>query len=318
MELNRRRLRVATGMLAALVWMGVATASATANAADNPAVAASAPAMSAPAAPAPAPTPRTSTAGASVRVLGPLPMPGLDRSRTIRVYLPPGYDAGKRRYPVVYMQDGQNLFDDATSYVGEWGVDETMDALAASDGIEAIVVGIDHGDDKRALELSPWTNPHFGQAEGAHYLRFLVETVKPYIDANFRTRPGRDDTAIVGSSLGALESQYALCHYPAVFGKAGLLSPPYDFSAEIFAAGACVQPPANSRVYMVIGGTEGRQHVFNVDMFWRMVALLRTRPAPGTALRAIVRPGARHDEAAWRKEFPEAMRFLFGQPRGAG
>jgi predicted alpha/beta superfamily hydrolase len=103
---------------------------------------------------------RPSTAGASVQLITPpLHMAGLGRERSIRVYLPPSYGKGKRRYPVLYMHDGQNLFDDATSFVGEWGVDESMDALAKSQGIEVIVVGIDHGQDKRISELSPWANP---------------------------------------------------------------------------------------------------------------------------------------------------------------
>ena len=88
------------------------------------------------------------SAGPGVRVLEPMTIPGLDRERTIRLYLPPGYDASTKRYPVLYMHDGQNLFDDATSYVGEWGVDEALDALAA-EGLELIVVGIDHGGEKR-------------------------------------------------------------------------------------------------------------------------------------------------------------------------
>ncbi len=89
---------------------------------------------------------KPSTAGPTVAVLHPaLEMPGLDRSRTLRLYLPPGYAQGNRRYPVIYMHDGQNLFDDATAYAGEWGIDEALDELAARTGFEAIVVGIDDG-----------------------------------------------------------------------------------------------------------------------------------------------------------------------------
>ena len=138
------------------------------------------------------------TAGPGVRVLPPMTIPGLGRERTIRLYLPPGYDASTKRYPVLYMHDGQNLFDDATSYVGEWGVDEALDALAA-DGLELIVVGIDHGGEKRFNELSPVSHPRFGAGENRQYTDFVVNVLKPHIDATYRTRPEREHTGIMGS-----------------------------------------------------------------------------------------------------------------------
>ena len=258
---------------------------------------------------------RPSTATAGVHVLSPpLAMPGLDRQRTIRVYLPPSYGAGERRYPVLYMHDGQNLFDDATSYIGEWGVDESMDALAKSDGIEVIVVGIDHGGDKRITEQGPWTNPRYGVSEGKQYLDFVVNTVKPFIDAKFRTRPGRGDTGIMGASLGALSSQYAMYEYPDVFGMAGLFSPSYDFSDEVYSYTAARHLPAGSRLYLVIGGKEGREPLFNVANVWKMEAQLRAAGDPDVTLYSAVRAGAEHNETFWKTEFPIAIRFLFGKP----
>src|ERR1700750_628974 len=127
-------------------------------------------------APAPATPPRASTAAPGVHVLAPLAMPGLGRDRTLRLYLPPSYaSAPDRRYPVIYMHDGQNLFDDATSYAGEWNVDETLDAFARTRGFEAIVVGIDNGGEERLHELSPWTNPKYGPAQGQLYMAFVVD-----------------------------------------------------------------------------------------------------------------------------------------------
>jgi predicted alpha/beta superfamily hydrolase len=260
-----------------------------------------------------APT-RPSTAGASVQVLGPLAMPGLDRQRRIRVYLPPSYGSGHRRYRVLYMHDGQNLFDDATSFVGEWGVDESMDALAKSDGIELIVVGIDHGDDKRIAELSPWTNPRYAKSEGAQYMDFVVGTVKPYIDQHFRTRTGRDDTGIMGSSLGALSSHYAVHQYPQVFGKAGMLSPSYWYSAEIYDYTAAHDLPPGTRLYLAIGGKEGDTPMAEVGHFWRMVSLLQSKQQPGVSIHAAVVAGAGHNEGFWRREFPQAVRYLFKTP----
>jgi predicted alpha/beta superfamily hydrolase/endonuclease/exonuclease/phosphatase family metal-dependent hydrolase len=258
---------------------------------------------------------RPSTATAGVQILAPpLAMPGLDRERTIRVYLPPSYNTSKRRYPVLYMHDGQNLFDDATSYIGEWGVDENMDALAKSNGIEVIVVGIDHGGDKRIAEQGPWTNPRYGASEGKQYLDFIVNTVKPFIDGKFRTRPGREDTGIMGASLGALSSQYAMYEYPDVFGKAGLFSPSYDFSDEVYPFVAARHLPAGTRLYLVIGGKEGREPLFNVANVWKMVAQLQAAGDPDVALYSAVRAGAEHNETFWRSEFPKAMLYLFGKP----
>jgi alpha-glucosidase len=267
---------------------------------------ASAPAPAAPAAPA-----RASTAGPGVHILARrLAMPGLGRERTIRLYLPPSYEASPdRRYPVIYMHDAQNLFDDATSYAGEWGVDETMDAFARTRGFEAIVVGIDHGEGERVHELAPWPNPRYGAAQGAQYMAFVVDVVKPYIDAHYRTRPGRADTVIAGSSMGGLVSHYALLRYPQVFGKAAIFSPSYWFSDEVYAQTRAHPWPADTRVYFYIGGREGDESVPDVQ---RMLPLVAASAQAARELTLHVEPDNRHDERAWRVEFPRAVAWLFG------
>lgn len=258
---------------------------------------------------------RPSTASANVHVLTPpLSMAGLARERTIRVYLPPSYPQGKRRYAVLYMHDGQNLFDDATSFVGEWGVDESMDALAKSNGIEVIVVGIDHGGDKRISELSPWPNPRFGPAEGRQYLEFVVDTVKPFIDGNYRSKPGRRHTGIMGSSLGGLSSHYAIHEYPGTFGKAAILSPSYWFASDVYGFSATRRLPKATRLYLVAGDSEGDEPLVVVRDLNTMAAQLRATNARNLALFAAIRPGAKHNEAFWRQEFPKAMIYLYGKP----
>ncbi len=260
---------------------------------------------------------RPHTAGNTVHVISPpLAMPGLDRSRTIRVYLPPGYAEGSKRYRVLYMHDAQNLFDDATSFVGEWGVDEAMDALAKSDGIELIVVGIDHGNEHRINELRPWANPRFGAAEGDAYLDFVVGTVKPFIDRNYRTRTRRSDTGIMGSSIGALISHYAMFRHGDVFGRIGILSPSYWVSEEIYAYTEARRLKRGTRIYLVAGDKEGSEPADwakNVEKVRRMELVLRRSQGGRIALRTGIRVGAEHNEAAWRREFPEAVRFLFGR-----
>ena len=254
--------------------------------------------------------PRPSTAGPGVHVLARrFAMPGLGRERTLRLYLPPSYEsAPDKRYPVIYMHDGQNLFDDATSYAGEWGVDETLDEFARTRGFEAIVVGVDNGGEERLHELSPWTNPKYGPAQGEQYMAFVVDTVKPFVDAHYRTRPDRANTAIAGSSMGGLISHYALLRYPQVFGKAAIFSPSYWYSGEVYTQTAAHPWPADTRAYFYIGGKEGDESVADVE---RMLPLLAT---PDHAVRAItlhVEPDHEHDERAWRAEFPRAVAWLF-------
>src|ERR1700739_1006424 len=148
--------------------------------------------------------PRPGTAQPNVYVLpAPFVIPGLNRERTVRIYLPPGYERSTRRYPALYMHDGQNLFDEATAYIGrEWGVDETLNALAKSRGLKVIVVGIDKGGVERCRGLKPGGNPEFGKGEGEQYMAFVVDVLKPWVDQHYRTEPDRRHTAIMGSSMG--------------------------------------------------------------------------------------------------------------------
>ncbi len=177
-----------------------------------------------------------STASANVKVLtDAFPMPQLQRQRRIWIYLPPDYEQSNRQYPVLYIQDGQNVFDTGTSYAGEWYVDEALDKLFQDNGKTAIVVAIDNGSTQRMNEYSPWKNARMGGGEGAAYLKFLVETLKPYIDQHFRTLKGPESTGIMGSSMGGLIAFYGALQYPKVFGKAGVFSPSFWFSSEVFA-----------------------------------------------------------------------------------
>lgn len=249
-----------------------------------------------------------STALPSVQVLPePLAMPGLGRSRTLRLCLPASYasEPGKR-YPVVYMHDGQNLFDAATGYAGEWGVDETMDALARETGFEALVVGIDNGGEKRNTEMAPHDHRELGQAEGRAYLDFIVGTVKPFIDAGWRTRPEREHTALIGSSLGGLISHAALLQHGEVFGRYGLFSPSYWAAPQLFDATAAARLPAGTRVHLYCGGREGGM----ARQARRMHAVLARQLPPGQ-LSLHIAESAEHNEAAWRAELPGALRTLF-------
>ncbi|HEY8879252.1 MAG TPA: alpha/beta hydrolase-fold protein [Roseateles sp.] len=250
-----------------------------------------------------------STALPSVKVLpDPLAMPGLNRTRTLRLCLPPSYEREpQRRYPVIYMHDGQNLFDAATSYAGEWGVDETMEALAKATGFEALVVGIDNGAEKRNREMAPYDHKELGSAEGPAYLDFIAGTVKPFIDAGWRTRPEREHTALVGSSLGGLISHAAMLTHGEVFGRYGLFSPSYWAAPQLFEATAKARLPADTRIHLYCGGREGGGMAGGTRRMHQQLS----HQLPAEQLSLHIAEEAGHNEAAWRAELPAALKQLF-------
>ncbi len=217
----------------------------------------------------------------------------------------------QENYPVLYMHDAQNLFDTTTAFSGEWKVDEFMDAQK---GQKVIVVGIDHGDEKRIAELTPFPNEKYGGGEGAAYIDFLVNTLKPHIDNNFRSLPEAENTAIMGSSLGGLISFYAALEYPEVFGKIGVLSPSFWFSEEIFSFAEASEIPKNSRFYFVAGTAESEEMIS--DLLEMKQILLKKDLSEEKLQLKIVKDGE-HNEAFWSREFPEAFEWLFPNSGGS-
>ena len=259
--------------------------------------------------PAPPAKPKKHTATAQVKVVDDsLLIPGLNRHRKVWIYLPPSYAKSNKRYPVLYMHDGQNLFDDYYSYAGEWGVDETLDSLYKKNGFELIVVGIDNGSEKRMNEYSPWKNERVGEAEGAAYMEFVVQTVKPLIDKNYRTLPDVKNTGIMGSSMGGLISHYALFQYPTVFSKAGIFSPSYWFSEESYKFTTKDKLNKDQKIFLSLGEREHRN--MTNDLMRMYNQLLEAGFPEGQLSLAVVREG-RHQEAFWRKEFAAAVLWLF-------
>jgi predicted alpha/beta superfamily hydrolase len=253
-----------------------------------------------------------STAQANVSILADkLAMPGLNRSRQIRLYLPPNYAQSDKSYPVLYMHDAQNLFDVKTSYAGEWGVDETMNALAAAGKLELIVVGIDNGESKRMNELNPWANPEFSPAEGKQYVEFIVNVVKPYIDQHYRSKPDRANTAIMGSSMGGLISHYAINQFPQVFSKAGIYSPSYWISKESIEFIAKQPAPKDARLYIASGEKEGGSQVSDTKKSYDELIRIN-HPRENLSLKIVA--GAEHNEKFWREDFEKAVLWLFTAP----
>ncbi|MDT0558926.1 glycoside hydrolase family 31 protein [Ichthyenterobacterium sp. W332] len=241
----------------------------------------------------------------------------LNRKRRIWLYLPPDYYSSNASYPVVYMHDGQNLFDNKTAYSGEWNADETMNTLFRDHNLKLIIVGIDNGSDKRLDEYSPWTNTKYGGGEGEAYINFIKNTLKPFIDTNYNTLTDNTNTAIIGSSMGGLISHYAALKYPNIFGKAAIFSPSYWFApkkvSEFSEANANNK---TSKLYFLAGGKEGNNVAFNEisqtakDMN-SMVELLKTEGFSAENIQSKVTPEGKHNEKFWREEFKDAILWLF-------
>jgi isoamylase len=229
--------------------------------------------------------------------------PQLNNQRDVLVWLPESYyhqENTSRRYPVLYMHDAQNLFDRYTSFVGvEWGVDETMQQLSL-EGREAIIVGLYHAGDSRAAEYNPF---HKGLVRGELYLEFIVNTLKPLIDRDFRTLSDRVHTGIMGSSMGGLISLYAYFQQPDVFGFMGAMSPSLwvgHGALYNFVRNASTPP---GRIYVDCGTRE-----MSAD---GMRSLLQEKGYQvGRALRYVREEGGDHSEAAWGRRLPDALRFL--------
>ena len=226
-------------------------------------------------------------------------MPQLGRSRRIWLYLPDGYDFNKKKkYPVLYMQDGQNLFDDVSAAYGEWGVDECLDSTIKNGRPACIVVGIDNGP-QRMNEYNPDDNEKFGKGEGRQYVEFIANTLKPYIDGHYRTLTAKDYTLIAGSSMGGLISLYAMLQYPDVFGKAGIFSPSIWAAKNIDTLTNAVAGKLSGKLFFYAGGQEG--DIFVNDMF-RIQEKIGKKSA--TMIYAVVDKDGMHNEEAWRKWFP--------------
>lgn len=224
-------------------------------------------------------------------------IPQLNRTRRIWIYLPPSYcDGSNKKYNVLYMHDGQNLFDESTAFSEEWGIDEFLDTTLLK---HCIVVGIDHGGAKRMNEYNPYDNEKFGNGEGDQYLEFLVNTLKPQIDKHYRTLKKKENTFIAGSSMGGLISMYALLKYPKVFGGAGVFSPSFGVGPEIFDEIKTKGKKSIANIYFYTGKQEGKSMVPDMlKVFEEMAAVSKSN------MTSVIRDNGKHDESTWRKEFP--------------
>jgi len=229
-------------------------------------------------------------------------------SHKIWVYLPPNYTKTSKKYPVIYMHDGQNLFDNATSYIGEWEVDETLNELFNKTGKGFIVVGIENAGEERINEYTPWENEKYGGGKGEIYINFLVNTLKPYIDATFRTKKSAKYTALVGSSLGGLISYYGGLKYPTIFGKIGAMSTSFWFSNKVENFTKEHGKTNKVKLYIYVGGKEGEDMVSGTE---KTEKLLLETGFKSKNLKTTINPEGKHNETTWKSEFLAVVKWLY-------
>ncbi len=239
--------------------------------------------------------------------------PSLQRFRRLWVYLPKNYNSSGESYPVIFMHDGQNLFDDLTAFGSEWGIDETLNTEHGN----MIVIGIENGSEHRMAEYMLHDNTDHGKAEGALYLKDISEVLKPYVDSVLRTKPERENTCIAGSSMGGLISLYAGLYFPHLFGTIGVFSPALWLDAPgIFSEvqdvvrknmpGGASEPI--QRWYFYAGARETETLVAEVAT---MVTIFRQYPFMEVTYQ-IDSTGI-HDEAVWKNYFPGFYNWFIGK-----
>lgn len=229
-------------------------------------------------------------------------IPQLNRSRRIWIYLPEDYALSKKRFPVLYLHDGQNLFDVLTAPFGEWGVDEMMDSIRVSK--QSIIVGIDHGGNTRLTEYNPF-NSRFGKGEGDAYVEFLVNTLKPYIDSVYKTKPSKENTMIAGSSMGGLISMYAALKHPDKFGAAGIFSPAFWIAPELLTYIKQSKPSTYSAFYFVCGELESEKMVSDMLDVYNEV-----KKTGNKKLLFKTVTNGRHHESFWKQEIYDCYWWL--------
>jgi predicted alpha/beta superfamily hydrolase len=237
----------------------------------------------------------------------------LSTPRDIVVYLPPGYDESDGRYPVLYLQDGQNLFDPATAYGGQdWWADVTADCLIRAGAIEPpILVGIYNTGVRRISEYTPTRDPRRRKGGKAdRYAQMLARELKPFIDREYRTKRGAVDTGVGGSSLGGLVSLEAGLLYPRVFGNLAVMSPSVWWDGRAILRMVAASEIAVKPKIWLDAGTEEGQYVID-DLRILRQALLDKGWRDDTDLACYEVPGAGHNELAWGGRFGEVLKYFF-------
>jgi predicted alpha/beta superfamily hydrolase len=253
-------------------------------------------------------------------------------TRTLRVLVPPGYKKNRKRdYPVLYLNDGQNLFQVNTSQSNnsEWGVDETyIDLLAYREMEQIIIVGIDNaGRSGRANEYLPYFDkyltPPLPNPNGAKYPDFLTEEVLPFIEKTYRVKKGAEFRGLGGASYGALISLYTVIQKPETFGRLLLESPSFYVDEAKILKEAEEMKLLPGKIYIGVGTNEeskpdctpGDQSHEAVQDVLKLMKIFQSKKIDNNNLKVLIEDCATHNETAYGRRFTEAMRFLYGKSK---
>jgi predicted alpha/beta superfamily hydrolase len=235
-------------------------------------------------------------------------IPQLNKTRKVWALLPHDYETSTEHYPVIYLQDAQNLFNENAQY-GNWEIDKKLAVMAEYKIGKIIVIAVEHAEKERIKEYNVG-NTVLGTGEGKKYIRFLTDTLKPFVDENFRTKPEREFTGIGGSSMGGLVSIFSGIMYPEVFGKLMIFSPSLWVVPKIKLSFLDMDEPQDTRIYLYAGGDESATMIDHVKNF-RNRLLNKEGYAEKMRVRLSINMEGKHNETYWSDEFPKAIEWLF-------
>lgn len=235
-------------------------------------------------------------------------IPQLNKTRKVWALLPYDYEDSTERYPVMYLQDAQNLFNEKAQY-GNWEIDKKLAVMAEYKIGKIIIIAVEHADNERILEFNVG-NTVLGAGQGKKYIRFLTDTLKPFVDSNFRTKPEREHTGIGGSSMGGLVSIFSGIMYPEVFGKLMIFSPSLWVVPKIKLSFLDMEEADDTRIYLYAGGDESATMIDHVKNFKKRL-LKKDSLKDKMKIRLSINEQGKHNERYWSDEFPKAIEWLF-------
>lgn len=234
-------------------------------------------------------------------------IPQLQKTRKIWALLPHDYDATNERYPVMYLQDAQNLFNESAGQ-RNWEIDKKLAVMAEYKTRKIIIIAIEHAEEDRINEYNVGYTV-LGKGQGEKYIRFITETLKPFVDSNFRTKPEQEYTGIGGSSMGALVAIFSGLRFPEVFGKLMVFSPSLWVGPELEIK-TNIKPSADTKIYLYAGGKENETMVQQVENF-KQDMIFNEFVTDKTKINLSINLQGKHNETYWSDEFPKAIEWLF-------
>lgn len=235
-------------------------------------------------------------------------IPQLNKTRRVWALLPYDYETSNESYPVLYLQDAQNLFNENAKY-GNWEIDKKLAVMSEYNIGKIIIIAVEHAEKERILEYNVG-NTVLGNGQGKKYIRFLTDTLKPFVDDNFRTKPERENTGIGGSSMGGLVSIFSGIMYPEVFGKLMIFSPSLWVVPKIKLSFLDMDEPQDTRIYLYAGGDESATMIDHVKNFKKRL-LKKDSLSDKMKIRLSINMEGKHNERFWSDEFPKAIEWLF-------